>query len=110
MHERIWRLRELVLRGLHKENCDLAFLECNSLAQDTQHVLLFFTLKSIFRELADALEGEPTEVHRFERLVQGIAERVSSILQKLGSGEPITYDELEGLVRTHVVNRSLFRH
>ena len=109
IHQRILRLRELVQQGLHEENLDRAVQECNSLAQDSPHPLLFFTLKNIFRELAEALESGATEVHRFEELMGGISEKVSSLLHRLGSGKPVTSDELEELVRTHVVNRNLFR-
>ena len=109
INQRITRLRELVQQGLHEENLDRAVRECNSLAQDSPHVLLFFTLKNIFRELANALESGAIEVSRFEELVRGISERVSLLLQKLVSGSTITSDELEDLARSHVVNRNLFQ-
>jgi len=82
------RLRELVQQGLHEENLDRAVRECNSLAQDSPHVLLFFTLKNIFRELAEALESGAIEVSRFEEL----------LLQKLLSGDSVTSDEIDPMV------------
>ena len=109
INQRVLRLRELVQQGLHEENLDRAVRECNSLAQDSPQVLLFFTLKNIFREMAEALESGAIEMSRFEELVCGISEKVSLLLQKLVSGNSVTSDELEDLVRTHVVNRNLFR-
>lgn len=109
INQRITRLHELVQQGLHEENLDRAIRECNALAQDSPHVLVFFTLKNIFKELAEALEGGAIEVRRHEELVRGFSEKVSVLLQKLVSGDSVALDELEDLVRTHVVNRNLFR-
>ena len=109
INQRVLRLRELVQQGLHEENLDRAVRECNSLAQDSPQVLLFFTLKNIFREMAEALQSGAIEMSRFKELVCGISEKVSLLLQKLGSGNSVTWDELEDLVRAHVVNRNLFR-
>ena len=109
INQRILRLHELVQQGLHEENLDRAVRECHALAQDSPHVLLFFTLKNIFRELADALASGAVEVTKFEELMRGISEKVSLLLQKLVSGNSVSSDELEDLVRTHVVNRNLFR-
>ena len=109
VNQRIARLRELVQQGLHEENLDRMVRECSALAQDSPHVLVFFTLKNIFRELADALESESVEVQRFEELGRGISAKGSALLQKLASGNAVAADELEELVRTHVVNRNLFR-
>jgi len=69
----------------------------------------FLHAENIFREMAEALESGAIEVSRFEELVRGISEKVSLVLQKLGSGNSVTSGELEDLVRTHVVNRNLFR-
>src|SRR6266567_1010051 len=74
INQRVLRLRELVQQGLHEENLDRAVRECNSLAQDSPRVLLFFTLKNIFGELAEALESGAIEVSRFEEFVRGISE------------------------------------
>jgi len=63
--------------------------ECHALAQDSPHVLLFFTLKNVFRELAEALEGGAIEVARHEELVRGFSERVLSLLQKIMSGQTV---------------------
>src|SRR6266550_9055000 len=68
INQRVLRLLELVQQGLHEENLDRAVRECNSLAQDSPHVLLFFTPKNIFRELAEALANGAIEVYRFEEL------------------------------------------
>lgn len=64
INQRVLRLRELVQQGLHEENLDRAVRECNSLVLDSPHLLFFFTLKNIFRELAEALEGGAIEVSR----------------------------------------------
>jgi hypothetical protein len=109
INQRILRLRELVRQGLHEENLDRAVQECNSLAQDSPHVLIFFTLKNIFKELAESLESGAIEVRRYEELVRGVSDKVSALLQNLISGNPLPSDELEDLVRMHVVNRNLFR-
>jgi hypothetical protein len=109
INQRITRLRELVQQGLHEENLDRAVRECNSLAQDSPQVLVFFTLKNIFKELAETLESGAIEVPRYEELVRGISKKVSALLQKLVSANSVVSDELEDLVRTHVVNRNLFR-
>jgi chaperonin cofactor prefoldin len=109
VNQRTTRLRELVQQGLHEENLDRAVQECNSLAQDSPHVLVFFTLKSIFKELAETLESGAIEVQRYEELVKGVSEKVSALLQKLLSENAVAANELEDLVRTHTVNRNLFR-
>ena len=106
---RIAQLRNLVRQGLHEENLDRLIQECNALAQDTPHVLLFFTLKSVFMELSAALEREPVEVSRFQELVGRITEQTSELLQRVEGGKPVGFGEIEELVRTHLVSLSLFR-
>ena len=106
INQRITRLRELVQQRLHEESLDRAVQECNSLVQDSPHALLFFTLKNIFRELADALEGGAVEVHRFEELTRSFSEKALLLLQNVASGRSATPDELEELVRARVVNRN----
>jgi len=54
LSQRIAQLRELVQQGLHEENLDRAVREYSSLAQDSRHVLVFFTLKNVFKELSQA--------------------------------------------------------
>ena len=108
-NERITRLRELMQQGLFEVNLDKLVCECNSLAQDSAHVLLFFTLKNIFRELSETLESGAIEVAQHEELVCGISNKVSSLLQKLADGTAISTEEIEALVRIHIVNRNLFR-
>jgi len=107
--QRITRLRELVQQGLHEENLDRAVRECNSLAQDSTHVLVFFTLKSIFKELAETLESGAVELQRYDELMKGVSEKVLAILRILVSENVVGPAELEDLVRTHIVNRNLFR-
>lgn len=108
INQRISRLRELLREGLHEENLNRAVRECSSLAQDSRHVLVFFTLKNVFKELADTLEGDAIEVTRHRELVQGVSEKVLPLLAKVASDSPIHPEEIEDLVRTHVVNRNLF--
>jgi hypothetical protein len=108
LSQRIAQLREPVQQGLHAENLDRAVRECASLAQDSRHVLVFFTLKKIFKELSQALEAGATEVTRHQELLQGSSEKALSLLEKAASDAPIPLEELEELVRTHVVNRNLF--
>jgi hypothetical protein len=54
LSQRIALSRELVRQGLHEENLDRAVRECGSLAQDSRQVLVFFTLKNVFKELSRA--------------------------------------------------------
>ena len=108
LNQRIAQLRDLVRQGLHEENLDRAVRECGSLAQDSRHVLLFFTLKNVFKELSQALEAGAIEVTRHRELLQGISEKALSLLEKVASDAPIALHEIEELVRTHVVNRDLF--
>ena len=83
--------------------------ECSALAQDSPHVLVFFTLKNVFREMAEALESEAVELPRFQELTAGIAQKADSLFQKIVLGTPIEPADMEDLVRTHIVNRNLFR-
>lgn len=106
---RIAQLRNLVQQGLHEENLDRLVRECNALAQDTSHVLVFFVLKCVFAEMAAALEGGAVEVSRHQELVSRIAERVCGLLQKIEAGGPVDAGEIEELVRTHLVNLNVFR-
>jgi hypothetical protein len=108
LSQRIARLRELVRQGLHEENLDRAVCECGSLAQDSQQVLIYFTLKNVFKELSQALDSGAIEVTRHQELLRGISEKVLSLLEKVASDAPIPLEEIEDLVRTHVVNRNLF--
>ena len=108
INERIARLCELVQAGLFEENLDSIVRECGSLAQDSVHVLVFFTLKNVFMELCHALDCGAIEVTRHQELVAGIAEKAIPILQKLAAGNRVAPEEIEDLVRTHVVNRNLF--
>jgi len=108
LNQRIAQLHELVRQGLHEENLDRAVRECGALAQDSRHVLVFFTLKNVFKELSQALEAGAIEVTRHQELLQGISEKVLSLLEKVASDAPIPPEEIEELVRTHVVNRNVF--
>ena len=63
LNQRIAQLRELVQQGLHEENLDRAVRECGALAQDSRHVLVFFTLKNIFKEFSDTLSGIGSRRH-----------------------------------------------
>ena len=107
--QRIASLRELVRQGLHEENLDRMVQECSALAQDSPHVLVFFTLKNIFREMAEALDSGAVELARFEELTVGVAQKADSLLQKLVAETPIEHASVEDLVRTHIVNLNLFR-
>lgn len=108
LNQRIARLRDLLRQGLHEENLDRAVRECSSLAQDSRQVLVFFTLKNVFKELSQALEAGAIEVTRHQELLKDIAEKVLSFLENAASDAPIPLKEFEELVRTHVVNRNLF--
>lgn len=107
--QRIASLRELLRQGLHADNLDKMVQECSALSQDSPYVLIFFTLKNVFREMAEALESDVVEVTRFQELTAGIAQKVDSLLQKLLVGTPVEPADVEELVRTHIVNRNLFR-
>lgn len=107
--QRIVSLRNLVERGLHQENLDQLVRECNALAQDSSHVLIFFVLKSVFRELSDALDTGAIELSRHQELVSRISEKTCSLLRKLERGEPIPSNDIQDLIQTHVVNLNLFR-
>ena len=109
VNQRIVRLCELVEAGLFGDNLDKIVQECGSLAQDSTHVLAFFTLKNIFAELAHTLDGEAIEVTRHQELMAGIREKTTAMLRKLAADTPVSLEEVEELVRTHVVNRNLFR-
>jgi hypothetical protein len=108
LNQRIAQLRELVRQGLHEENLDRAVRECGSLAQDSRQVLVFFTLKNVFKELSQALEAGAIAVTRHQELVEGISGKILSLLEKVASDAPMPLEEIEELVRTHVVNRNLF--
>jgi len=88
LSQRIAQLRELVRQGLHEEDLDRAVRECGSLVQDSQHVLVFFTLKNIFKELSQALDTGAIEVTRHRELLQGISEKVRSLLARVESDGP----------------------
>jgi len=107
--QRIAQLPSLVQQGLHQQNLDRLVQGCNALAQDTSHVLFFFVLKSVFQEMSDAPERGPVDVSRYQELVSRIGEQVCALLQTVGAGNPIGSEQIEELVRTHLVNLSLFR-
>lgn len=109
VNQRIARLCELVEAGLSEENLDKMVQECGSLAQDSTQVLAFFVLKNIFAELSHTLQGEAVEVTRHQELIAGITEKTTAMLRKLAADTPVSLEEVEELVRTHVVNRNLFR-
>jgi hypothetical protein len=108
LNQRIALLRELVRQGLHEENLDQAVRECGALAQDSRQVLVFFTLKNVFKELSQTLDAGAIEVTQHQELLQGVSKKVLSLLEKVASDAPIPLEEIEELVRTHVVNRNLF--
>lgn len=107
--KRIASLRELIEGGLHAENLDRIVAECNTLAQDTSHVLTFFTLKQVFAEISTALDGEAVDVTQHKDLVSGIAEASVLLLAKIANDERIETADLELIVCTHIRNVNVFR-
>jgi hypothetical protein len=109
INQRIASLRELIEGGLHQENLDRIVFECNTLSQDTSHVLTFFVLKQVFVEMSAALEGEAVAVAQHKDLISSISELAILILDKVENDEPIETADLENLVRAHIRNVNIFR-
>ncbi len=99
----------LLKEGLFLDNLNNLVATSQELGQDTDLSLLFFTLKNIFSELADALDDEAVDVQRFNELTDETSSRIASILHIVYAGDSLPYQNLEDLVAHHIASRSLFK-
>ncbi len=106
--QRIAHLRDLIQGGLYQDNLDRLARECGSLTKDGVHQLALFTLANVFAEISSALDAGAVEVSEFEILIKDVGPRADAILGKIAERLPITAEELEALVRTHLENRAQF--
>lgn len=101
-------LRKLVGEGLHQDNLSKLISLCGELAQDSGHSVLFFALKSIFKEIDEKLDAQGNSPEMFGTITANISEETDKLLQKLEETGGVSNEDIEGLVRIHVRNHGLF--
>jgi hypothetical protein len=109
-NQKIEHLLSLINEDLFLDNLNKLIWRSHELSQDTGFSLLFFSLKHIFSELANALDGEAVEFQRFHELTDETRPRIVSILQYVRARDSVPNQELEDLVALHIVKLSLFRN
>jgi hypothetical protein len=108
-NQKIEHLLSRLTDGLFLDNLNKLVSTSQELCQDTDLSLLFFSLKHIFAELANALDDQAVDVQRFNEVTDETRSRIASILQVVRAGDSVPYQELEALIAHHIVALSLFR-
>ncbi len=100
-------LRELIKKGLYRQNLDALAHQCGVLQKGSGDILSFFVLEHVFHGISSALVGPvPCAAHPYA--IAGIAEAANLILDKIESGQRIEAAELEPILHTHLQNMKAF--
>lgn len=103
-------LLSLVQGGLNLETAERLVQISSSLAHDSgNEAIIFYTLKNVFADIANALDGEAVDAELFNSLTSETQKDLLNLLEPLRQDAPVETKKLEFLVGNHIARLSIFR-